>query len=154
MGGSAYPTGLVEYPTYYAWNGTLPYTAGGTTSCVIARSPTLQTSTVTYTVNESSSTYTDSFSFEELLFAATPLPEITNLPTKPVYDLDTQDTKGWTYCLTWGDGFYIGEEFVSFYPGSVFDSIYHECVIQASAAGPASVVNAASFLLDETTTYV
>jgi hypothetical protein len=85
---------------------------------------------------------------------ATRFPSITNFPTASVYSLDEQDSKGWMYCYGYGGGEALGREFASLFPGDMFETIFRSCRAPATEVDPLGVVAAASFLLDETTSYV
>lgn len=134
----------------------MPYTANGTTSCVTAdtKSTSLLKTTLTWTATQSSTLSTQTWSYTGTVVGATPLPSVANLPTQSVYDVDEQDPKGWTYCYVHGENNVIGSDYVSYYAGSMFDLLYHQCEQKAGAQAPVGVVSAASFLLDETTSYI
>jgi hypothetical protein len=138
----AYPTGYNLLPKFYVWSGALPYTANGTTACATANS--LDT-----TPGQDALGVGTSF-----VPGATPFPSVTNLPTASVYSLDEQDPKGWTYCYDYGGDETLGREFASLFTGDVFEEIYRSCRPPATEVAPILVVDAASFLLDETTSYV
>lgn len=85
---------------------------------------------------------------------ATPVPSVENLPTHSVYDLDKQDPKGWTYCYAFGHDTMPGENFYSLFSGSLFEQLRLNCSRKGATVAPLVVVDAAAFLLDETTSYI
>jgi hypothetical protein len=58
------------------------------------------------------------------------------------------------YCYGYGGGEALGREFASLFPGDMFETIFRSCRAPATEVDPLGVVAAASFLLDETTSYV
>ena len=91
----------------------------------------------------------------ETLVGATPLPSVKVLPTLSVYDLDESDPKGWTYCYAYVRGTQVEEDFLSYFPDDeLFNQAYHNCSSRGTAVSPVIDVEMASFLLDETTSYV
>lgn len=117
----------------------MQYTSNGTTSCVTAND---------LDVTNTADPWTHDIN------GATPLPSVSNLPTHSVYDVDSEDPKGWTYCYGHSDWMPIGDDFVSLWSGSVFDQVYNQCEKTVRARGPVQVVPLASFLLDQTTSYI
>jgi uncharacterized protein YodC (DUF2158 family) len=85
---------------------------------------------------------------------ATPIPSVDNLPTHSVYDVDKQDPKGWTYCYAFGHDTTPGDNFYSLFSGSLFEQLRLNCSRKGAAVAPLVVVDAAAFLLDETTSYI
>ena len=117
----------------------MQYTSNGTASCVTANDLDVTTTADPWTHD---------------INGATPLPSVSNLPTQSVYDVDLEDPKGWTYCYGHSDWMPIGDDFVSLWSGSVFDQVYNQCEKTVRARGPVQVVPLASFLLDQTTSYI
>jgi uncharacterized protein YodC (DUF2158 family) len=157
MGTRAYPTGFNKLPSLYVWNGTLPYTTNGTTACATANSDStsLLTFTVTTTATFSSHVLsTSTYLLTQTVTGATPLPSVDNLPTQSVYKLDAQDPKGWTYCYDFGEPSSPEENFYSLFTGDLFDQVRQNCTPDGMKPAPLVVVDAAAFLLDETTSYI
>ena len=157
IGTRAYPTGFNKLPSLYVWNGTLPYTTNGTTACATANSDS--TSLLTYTVTTtvtlpSNMLSTSTYFVTQTVTGATPLPSVDNLPTQSVYDLDEQDPKGWTYCYDFGEPSSPKENFFSLFTGDLFDQVRQNCTPDGMTPAPLVVVDAAAFLLDETTSYI
>lgn len=126
----------------------MPYTSNGTETCVTANSiaETLSVDTRIY----AASTITDI----ETVIGATPLPSVRDFPTQSVYDIDEQDPKGLTYCYAFGDGRMFGYYFDRIFTDDLFGHIYHNCSNDVSQYSPVIYAEEASFLLDETTSYV
>lgn len=144
-------------PSFYVWNGTLPYTTNGSTACATANGDTTTTlrHTNTWTESRSSSVVsTHTYSITRNVVGATPIPSVANLPTHSVYNLDEQDPKGWTYCYAFGHETQLGDNFYSLFSGSLFEQVRLNCSRRAMAVSPLVVVDAAAFLLDETTSYI
>lgn len=144
-------------PSFYVWNGTLPYTTNGSTACATANEDTTTTlrRTNTWTESRSSSVYsTHTYSITRNVVGATPIPSVANLPTHSVYDLDKQDSKGWTYCYAFGHDTGLKDNFYSLFSGTLFEQARLNCSRSGMAVSPLVVVDAAAFLLDETTSYI
>jgi hypothetical protein len=143
-------------PSFYVWNGTLPYTTNGTKACATANNDvtTLVTEKTTYSYIFSSEFTTSIYSATETVIGATPLDSVQNLPTQAIYDLDEQDPKGWTYCYHLGNNQPVTDDFYSPFSGDLFDQVIHNCTPRGYMIAPLVAVNAAAFLLDETTSYV
>jgi uncharacterized protein YodC (DUF2158 family) len=143
-------------PSFYVWNGTLPYTTNGTTACATANNDvtTLVTERITYSYIFSSEFTTSIYSATETVIGATSLDSVQNLPTQAIYDLDEQDPKGWTYCYHLGNNQPVTDDFYSPFSGDLFDQVIHNCTPRGYMIAPLVAVNAAAFLLDETTSYV
>lgn len=117
----------------------MQYTSNGTTSCITANDLDVTTTADPWTHD---------------INGATPLPSVSNLPTHSVYDVDWEDPKGWTYCYGHSDWMPIDDDFVSLWSGGIFDQVYNQCEKTVRARGPVQVVPLASFLLDQTTSYI
>jgi uncharacterized protein YodC (DUF2158 family) len=68
--------------------------------------------------------------------------------------VDEQDPKGWTYCYDFGDDDGLDDNFYSLFSGSLFEQVRLNCTRKGMAVSPLVVVDAAAFLLDETTSYI
>jgi len=123
----AYPTGGEVFQNSYSWHGVLPYTTNGTLACTTADG------------------------------SYAPLPSI-NRPTEKVYPLDPQDPKGWSYCyedsVNEGASEGLGPTDFDYVSDDIFGQVIHGCLGQYTGTSPVQVVPIASFLLDETTSYI
>lgn len=88
------------------------------------------------------------------MVGATPIPSVDNLPTHSVYNVDEQDPKGWTYCYAFGADSGLRDNFYSLFSGTLFEQVRLNCTRKGMAVSPLVVVDAAAFLLDETTSYI
>lgn len=144
----------------------MPYTTNGTAACAIANSLDT-TSTVrtydaqAYSLHKPDDAQADALEIyytqvydTQVTNGATPLPSVTGLPTHNVKSLDEDDPQGWTYCYYWSDHSFPADDILSLYSQTIFDQINRECEVQQSPVAPAQGVYVASFLLDQTTSYV
>ena len=134
----------------------MPYTTNGTTACATANNDvtSLVIDTFSFTGTRSSVLTTETNFFTDTLIGATPLPSVKGLPTQAIYDLDEQDPKGWTYCYAWGEKSAVKEDFFSPFSGDLFDQVIRNCTPRGGLVSPLVAVDAAAFLLEETTSYI